>query len=65
MKRGVLTAVVLLAACGSSNDKHPVSSFAYVGNNDQSSSVSVFKIDPGTGMLTLVKTVASAAGGAP
>jgi 6-phosphogluconolactonase (cycloisomerase 2 family) len=59
MKRGVLAVVVLLAACGSSNDKHPVSSFAYVGNNDQSS-ITVFKIDPGTGMLTLLKTVATA-----
>jgi len=59
-----LAAVVLFAAgCGSSDSRHAPSSFAYVGNDDQSS-ISVFRIDPGTGMLSLLKTVATVPGGA-
>jgi 6-phosphogluconolactonase (cycloisomerase 2 family) len=57
---GSATAFLLAAACGSSRR---ADSFAYVGNNDLSS-ISVFHVDPGTGMLTLLKTVEAAAGGA-
>ncbi|TMB31107.1 MAG: lactonase family protein [Deltaproteobacteria bacterium] len=46
-------------ACGSSKP----SSLAYVANNN-ASSVSVFRIDPGTGMLALLDTVITAPGGA-
>jgi 6-phosphogluconolactonase (cycloisomerase 2 family) len=57
---GWATAFLLAAACGSSRR---ADSFAYVGNNDLSS-ISVFRVDAATGMLTLLKTVDTAAGGA-
>jgi len=64
MKRAFLLgpAILLLTDCsGSSQQRAPT--FAYVGNNG-ADSVSVFRVDPGTGMLTLVDTVKTAAGGA-
>src|SRR3979409_186168 len=57
---GSATVFLLATPCGSSR---AAASFAYVGNNDLSS-ISVFHVDPGTGMLTLLKTVDTAAGGA-
>jgi len=54
--------LVFSAACGSSRQQ-PGPAFAYVANNGEDS-VSVFRVDPGTGMLTLVDTVKTVAGGA-
>jgi len=65
MKRAFLLGPAILfalpAACGSSQQRAPA--FAYVANNG-ADSVSVFRVDPGTGMLALVDTVKTAAGGA-
>jgi len=64
MKRAFLLDAAILfaaAACGSSQQRSP--SLAYVANNG-ADSISVFRVDSGTGMLTLVDTVKTAAGGA-
>jgi YVTN family beta-propeller protein len=54
---------LLLAACSQSTPSN--TSLAYVGNNDATaSSVSVFRVDAATGMLTLARTIATAPGGA-
>jgi len=65
MKRPILPGcsalAVLASACGSG--VAAVNPFAYVTNNDLSS-ISVFRIDPGSGGLTSVQTVATPGGGA-
>jgi 6-phosphogluconolactonase len=56
----LLGSATLLLACGSSRR---ADSLAYVANND-ATSVSVFRIDPGTGMLALLDSVNTAPSGA-